>query len=214
VGRNRNVSFASDGLTLEGVLHLPDSTPAPGLVVCHPHPQYGGDMRNNVVSAVCETALAVGVAALRFNFRGTGGSEGAYDGGRGEQQDAAAALSYLRSLAEIDAGRVALAGYSFGAGVALRAAGDNRGLSALIAISIPTAGGWPQGDSACPVLFLSGDGDQYSDPEALRRLAAGLGDQSEVTVMPGVDHFWAGAEDRLRETISDYLPRHLIARPR
>lgn len=214
MGRNRNVSFTSDGLTLEGVLHLPDSTPAPGLVVCHPHPQYGGDMWNNVVSAVCQTANESGIAALRFNFCGTGGSAGAYDGGRGEQQDVAAALSYLRSLAEIDAGRVALAGYSFGAGVALRAAAGDTGLIALIAISIPTAGGRPQGDSACPALFLSGDRDQYSDPEALRRLAAGIGDRAEVTVMPGVDHFWAGAEDRLREAVSSYLTRHLIARPR
>ena len=215
MGRNRDVSFASDGLTLEGVLHLPDATPAPGLVVCHPHPQYGGDMWNNVVSVVCRTANESGVAALRFNFRGTGGSDGAYDVGRGEQGDAAAALSYLRSLAEIDAGRVALAGYSFGAAMALRAAGDDRGLSALIAVSLPTAGDWlREADVGCPALFLSGDRDEYSDPEELRRLAAGLGDRAEVTVIRGVDHFWAGAEDRLSEAVSDYLSRHLTARPR
>ncbi len=211
---NREVSFASDGLTLEGVLHLPDATPAPGLVVCHPHPQYGGDMWNNVVSAVCQTANASGIAALRFNFRGTAGSQGAYDDGRGEQQDAAAALSYLRSLAEIDAGRVALAGYSFGAAMALRAARDDRGLVALIAISLPTGGDWPAGaDTGCPILFLSGDRDEYSDPEALRRLAAGLGDRAEVAIMRGVDHFWAGSEERLREAVSEYLSRHVNHAP-
>ncbi len=212
VGLNRDVSFTSDGLTLEGILHLPDATPAPGLVVCHPHPQHGGDMWNNVVTAVCQTALAAGVAALRFNFRGTGRSEGAYDGGRGEQEDVAAALSYLRSLAEIDARRVALAGYSFGAAMALRAAGDDRGLSALIAISLPTGGDSLPGDSACPVLFLSGDRDQYSDPEALRRLAAGLGGRAQVTVMPGVDHFWAGSQDRLQKAVAGYLSQHLAPR--
>ncbi len=214
VGLNRDVSFTSDGLTLEGILHLPDATPAPGLVVCHPHPQHGGDMWNNVVTAVCQTALAAGVAALRFNFRGTGRSEGAYDGGRGEQEDVAAALSYLRSLAEIDAGRLALAGYSFGAAMALRAAGDDRALGALIAISLPTASGdWPaEATPGCPVLFLSGDRDQYSDPEALRRLAAGLGDRAQVTVMPGVDHFWAGSQDRLQKAVAGCLSQHLAPR--
>src|SRR5439155_1037306 len=66
------VSIESKGPKLEGALHLPEQTPAPGIVVCHPHPLYGGDMRNNVVDAICDMAVAEGVAALRFNFRGLG----------------------------------------------------------------------------------------------------------------------------------------------
>src|SRR5438093_13487786 len=69
------MTFASGVLTLEGALNLPERTPAPGIVVCHPHPMYGGDMHNNVVDAVCQTAAADGIVALRFNFRGAGGSK-------------------------------------------------------------------------------------------------------------------------------------------
>ena len=110
LSEGRPVTFDSDGLTLEGALHLPESTPCAGVVVAHPHPQYGGDMHNNVVHAISRAAADAGAATLRFNFRGAGASEGRYDEGRGEQQDVAAALEYMRGLPEIDSGRVALAG--------------------------------------------------------------------------------------------------------
>jgi alpha/beta superfamily hydrolase len=106
------VTFNTDGLTLEGLLHLPPVTPCPGVVVAHPHPQYGGDMHNNVVHALCRAVNSVGAAALRFNFRGVGASEGSFDNGVGEQRDVAGALEYLRALPEITA-RIALVGYSF-----------------------------------------------------------------------------------------------------
>src|SRR5438093_5275897 len=134
---SRAVSIESKGPKLEALLHFPEQMLAPGVVVCHPHPMYGGDMHNNVVDAVCETAVTEGIAALRFNFRGIGASEGRYDNGVGEQDDVRAALAYLRELPEVDSARVALAGYSFGAAVALQAA-DHQ-LSAFIAASLPTS---------------------------------------------------------------------------
>ena len=92
---------------LEALLHLPDGEPPfPGVVICHPHPQFGGDMYNNVVGALVRAALGVGVAALRFNFRGVGESEGAYDDGNGEPDDVRAALDFMRSQPEIDPKRV------------------------------------------------------------------------------------------------------------
>ena len=83
---------------------------------------YGGDMRNYVVATLCEAAVAQGLVALRFNFRGVGASQGTHEQGRGERSDVAAALAYLRSLPEIDSGRVGLAGYSFGAAMAATSA--------------------------------------------------------------------------------------------
>ena len=170
----RPVSFTtSDGLTLEGVLHLPDPSPSspnpfPALVICHPHPLYGGDMRNNIVAILCETAVNAGVAALRFNFRGVGASHGSHDKGRGEREDVAAALKYLRSLPEIDETRVGLAGYSFGAAMAALSVDEQT--PALIAVSTPTmSDAITQIDAACPTLLVSGDRDEYSDPDALRR---------------------------------------------
>src|SRR3712207_4462886 len=96
-----------DGVELEAVLHLPDGAPPfAGAAVCHPHPQYGGDMDSNVVIALCRALTDRGMAAMRFNFRGVGRSTGAFDNGRGEALDAAAAVAHLSSLEEIDGVRV------------------------------------------------------------------------------------------------------------
>lgn len=210
LSEGRRVTFASDGLTLEGLLHLPKATPCPGVVVAHPHPQYGGEMRNNVVHALCRAARDVGAAALRFNFRGVGASEGAFDNGVGEQSDVAGALEYLRGLPEIDGSRVALAGYSFGAAVALRAASGREDLSAVIAVSNPTLDG-REVDLylRAPALFVTGDRDEYCDGALLSEQRTQLGDDVTVVVHPGVDHFWWGSDDRLIETVSGFLREHL-----
>jgi len=204
---DRPVTIHSEGLKLNGLLHLPNATPCPGIVVAHPHPQYGGDMRNLVVGALCEAAVEAGFAALRFNFRGTGRSEGAFDNGTGEQRDLAGALEFLRQQPEID-GRAALAGYSFGAAVALRLAPPN--VLGLIAVSPPTIGDWLSNVSInSPALFLAGDRDEYCDPNDLRTLAARLGEQAEVGILPGVDHFWVGSTDRLKDKTGSFLRKHL-----
>ena len=88
---------------------------APGAVICHPHPMYGGSMDNNVVEAIIAAMWRRGYATLRFNFRGVGASEGEYDGGEGEAEDARAAVEFLAAQPDIDRGAIALAGYSFGA---------------------------------------------------------------------------------------------------
>ena len=198
----------SDGLNIEGVLHLPEATPSAGIVVCHPHPQYGGDMHNNVVMSVCKTALDSGVAALRFNFRGVGASEGSYDGGGGEQKDVAAALAHLRGVTDVDSSRVGLAGYSFGAAMALMAVDED--VKALITVSTPTSMGTIAAPSVeCPILFVAGDSDEYSDPAALEKLAAESAGEAEVVIVPGVDHFWFGGDQQLRAAVSAFIERHL-----
>ena len=202
------MTFASGVLTLEGALNLPERTPAPGIVVCHPHPMYGGDMHNNVVDAVCQTAAADGIVALRFNFRGAGGSEGTYDNGVGEQDDVGAALAYLRELPEVDGARVALAGYSLGAAIALQAV-DER-LNAFIAVSLPTTMPLKDVRVACPALFISGDEDEYSDAGELTRLVRGLGSKAELKLLPGLGHFWFGVERDLQAIISPFLRAHLL----
>ena len=104
------VTFLAGGLRLEGLLFEGNSDN--GVVITHPHPQYGGDMYNPVVEATADAYRKAGWTTLRFNFRGSGQSEGSFDQGRGEQLDVLAAISYLqeRGCHETD-----LAGYSFGA---------------------------------------------------------------------------------------------------
>jgi len=206
----REVVFEVDGLKLEGLLHVPAVTPAPGVVVAHPHPQYGGDMYNPVVQALCESALSVGAAALRFNFRGVGFSEGQYDEGVGEQRDLASAIDYLRSVPEVDGGRVAVAGYSFGALVALRLADGREDLAAVIAVSNPTLrGSKVEIHLPVPALFITGDRDQYCDGALIQEYRIEIGPEMTVEIVPGVDHFWGGSTDRLKETVGAFLAKHL-----
>ena len=135
------VTFLSGDITLEGILSTPRTTgPFPGVVVCHPHPMYGGDMDNYVVMAMCLGLTEHGLAALRFNFRDVGHSRGVHSRGEGERHDVRAALAFLRGSEVIDSGRIGLAGYSFGASVALATAPSDNELCAVAGVAPPTPG--------------------------------------------------------------------------
>lgn len=188
------LSFPSGPLQLEGVLHRPTGAgPVGGVVVCHPHPLRGGDMHNHVVVGICQALAGSGVAALRFNFRGVGGSEGSHDAGQGEREDVLAALSALAEQPGIDSDRLGLAGYSFGAGMAARVATDLR-VRALALVSLPVGSGrdvhLPVSLFSKPVFLITGDSDPIAPPDELRRLLASLPGENELVVVPGVDHFW------------------------
>lgn len=203
------ITFTSEGLTLEGVLHQPASAPSPAAAVCHPHPLYGGDMNNSVVVAVCQALAEAGIAGLRFNYRGVGRSEGEYGDGLGERNDAGAALAYLRQLAEVEQDKVGVVGYSFGATVALTAA-DER-VAAAAAISTPSfSQGVPDLAIRCPTLLISGEQDEIAPPASLATLARTIGLQCQVTVVPGADHFWWGHEEALAELVAQFFRQCLM----
>ena len=159
---SKPVTFVSQALTLEGVLHEPAAGgPSPAVAVCHPHPLYGGDMHNEVVVTICERLAAGGIAALRFNFRGVGRSQGSFGGGEAEQEDVRGAITYLRGLSSTGSRGPGLAGYSFGAAVALSTA--DPGVRALAAVSPPL----PALDSVrlkpdIPLLLVAGDRDEIA----------------------------------------------------
>jgi alpha/beta superfamily hydrolase len=206
---SRPITFTSEGLTLEGILHQPVSAPFPAAVVCHPHPLYGGDMNNNVVVAVCQALADAGIAALRFNFRGVGRSEGKYGDGVGERADAAAALTYLRQLAQVEQHKVGIIGYSFGATVALIAA-DER-VPAAAAISTPAFDqGLPDLAIRCPTLFISGERDEIAPAASLSTLAHTIGPECQVVVIRGADHFWWGYEEELAGVVAQFFRQRLI----
>ncbi|MHB8575448.1 MAG: alpha/beta hydrolase [Dehalococcoidia bacterium] len=209
------VRFSADGLSLEGILDLPATGSAPyaAVVVCHPHPLYGGSMHDAVVAEVCRALLERGIATLRFNFRGTGASAGEHAGGVGERDDLWAALDYLRGRdsQDIDPARLGLAGYSFGAGVALNA-GIAAGVKVLVAVSPPprmidfTA---MQG-YAIPVLLIAGDRDHVAPAGEVQRLVQAIGPRTTCTIVPGADHFWGGRSRELRDAVGAFIGAELL----
>ncbi len=205
---SERVQFQAGEVTLEGVLDLPEraTKPVRAVAICHPHPLYGGDMYNEVVTKLCRGLLEQGIAALRFNFRGVGGSGGEHAGGFGERDDVWAALDYLRGRDDVDRRRLGLAGYSFGAAVALNA-GIAAGVRALAAISVPpqmvdfTA---MQGYEI-PVLLIAGDQDQFAPFDRQQQLAIAIGPCTTTEVVAGADHFWSGRTGRLSETVGSFF---------
>jgi len=180
---------AIDGVILEAELHVPEDRWA-AVAIAHPHPQYGGDMYNNVVDALYRGLPAAGIAAVRFNFRGVGRSEGVHDNGDAERLDLAAAIE-LASQFSGDGPLVAI-GYSFGALVALRVT-DVR-LSGWCAVAPPLAmASTPPIASSDhrPKRLLSAEHDQFTPAaDAAERVR----DWSSTTVVtiPKADHFIRG----------------------
>ena len=204
------LTFPSGDLTLEGLFQRPQAVPHPAVVVCHPHPLFGGDMHNSVVAAVCQALVKADIAALRFNFRGVGRTLGRFDDGVGERADAIAALAYLRQREGVDPAKVGIVGYSFGAAVALVAA-DER-VAALAAISPPNFGrGIPPLAIRCPTLLITGDCDDVAPPGQLTTLAEMIGPQCQVALVPGADHFWWGHEEKLAQVVARFLRDRLPA---
>ena len=198
VATERRTTIDVDGLKLEGVVHAGGD--ALGAVVLHPHPLYGGDMRNHVVSGICDAVSARGGTALRFNFRGADGSEGRYDDGRGEASDARAALREVRAL--VPGAPVVMAGYSFGAMVASSIAATEE-IAGLVLISPPVAHGslapLPEG---LPVLIVTGERDAISPSEAVRAMES---PSVRVMVVPGADHGWWPGLDALMSEVDGFL---------
>jgi len=199
------VSFAGPAGRLEGLVDLPDGAPLSIAVVCHPHPLHGGTMQNKVAYTLARALRDEGTAVLRFNFRGVGASEGAHAGAIGETDDALAAVAWLR--ARLPGLPLVLAGFSFGAGVAMRAA-SRAEASWLVTIApavdrVPLEGFRSPG---CPWLLVIGDADEVVAPDAVVRFAATAPGQPTLQQLPGVGHFFHRQLHQLREQLLAHWP--------
>ena len=204
--QEKQVTFRSGDLTLEGLLARRDSE-APAAVVCHPHPMYGGSMFNNVVDAILAAMWQLGYSTLRFNFRGVGASEGEHDGGRGERDDAAAAMAFLLSEPGVVNNGAVMAGYSFGAMVAVGAGYEDANVSRIVAVAPPLSmaeARVPAGASK-PLLLVSGDHDSYSPVAGLTTLREKIGKSAQLEIIEGADHFFGGSEAELSRVIAASL---------
>ncbi len=211
----------SSGLRLEGLLSLPviagpdvddDSREKlPGVVLCHPHPRQGGNMQNGVIEGMSARLVAGGFAVLRFNFRGVGGSEGQFAWGSGETDDAEAALEVLSLREEVDASRIGIAGYSFGAAVALQAAMASSMASSVVqavaAIACPAAQmrAFSGLEILPPKLFALGDSDHDFPEGQFRFLAKRFASPSQIEIVSGADHFFRGFEVVVGDMAVDFF---------
>jgi alpha/beta superfamily hydrolase len=196
------IEFSSGSFEIEGLLcKCSDDR---GVVITHPHPLYGGNMHNNVVTAISQTYREMGYSTLRFNFRGVGSSQGNYGDGIGEQQDVRAAIAHLTDLSikQID-----LAGYSFGAWVngSLNCAGD--GIANMVMVSPPLA--FIDFDSVgtidCLKLVITGSRDDMAPVEMIRQSYHEWNAEAQLEVIEGADHFYGGYEDRLEDILASNL---------
>ena len=200
------ITFPYGDLSLEGVSSVPEGKgPFAAVVVCHPHPLYGGMMDNNVVIAVCRALMQTSIASLRFNFRGVGRSQGRHAEGVGEQDDVSAALSFLASMEGVDQDRIGLCGYSFGAGVALEVAARNEQVKALALVSLILSHPSPIESYVKPKLLLWGSQDLALPAADLMSFTEGLPEPKQYEVIPGADHFWRGYEDKLAPRVAAFF---------
>ncbi len=199
-----NVALVTeDGQTLEAELTLAAEEHALA-VLCHPHPQYGGDMRSLVTSELFGALPGAGISCLRFNFRGVGSSTGTYDGGNAEQLDVHAAVGRAAARAPR---RLALVGWSFGADLALTEASPL--LAGWVAIAPPLRFGGAVdrvGHDPRPKLLILAEHDEFRDAATVVE-ATGAWHETTTEIVAGASHFFVGRTARVVGLVTDWIDR-------
>jgi alpha/beta superfamily hydrolase len=225
-GTIRSLTLDGPAGRLEAVLN-PGAPDAPfAALICHPHPMFGGNLHNKVVyhamKVMNDPAWGLGWPVLRFNFRGAGLSDGDHDG-EAESGDVLAALEWLDQEFQRP---LIVAGYSFGAAMALKACCGlmqigGTGLPrtprvrAFIALGLPTQADGPAyrysflRELAMPKLFLSGDRDSFAPAIELAQVAASAPEPKRLILLQGADHFFTGYLDEMQRAMADWLREQL-----
>jgi alpha/beta superfamily hydrolase len=195
--RTERRTIAGPAGDLECAIDTPADASQGTAVICHPHPQHGGTMDNKVVATLARAFVQCGWRAVRFNFRGIGGSAGAWDEGRGELDDALAVVAALRPAEQT----LALAGFSFGAYVASHAAAVLQ--PARLVLVGPATANFAVAAVPSDTLVVHGEADDvvplvatldWARPQAL-----------PVVVVPGVGHFFHGQLPLLKSLVVRHL---------
>jgi alpha/beta superfamily hydrolase len=203
---------------LEALLNAGADNTTQAAVVCHPHPLFGGTLHNKVVFHTMKALNGFGFPVLRFNFRGTGLSEGEHDQGNGEVEDVRTALDWLDAEYHLP---LIFAGFSFGAAVGLRAACADARVRGVIGVGTPIGPVVSDSevprtytfdflqDCAQPKLFVSGARDQFGPRAKLEALVASMPEPKKLVLIDGADHFFEGRLRELRETIETWVKEQL-----
>lgn len=189
---------------LEAVVDEPSTASRAAVLIAPPHPELGGTMFSKVVHHAAQGFARVGCTALRFNYRGTGLSEGRFDGGLSERDDMTVLLDYLEEKYEVP---LWVAGYAFGAWVAMHlAVSDPRvRLFTAIAPAVDEYDFSPLRDAEKPVFIVHGSEDELCPLSLARRLYGQLDEPRELAVIDGANHVFDGRVEEVGEAIVDLL---------
>ncbi len=205
----RENEFIMDGPAggLQARLACPRQARQPKMaaLLCHPHPLYGGNLDNKVVYMLASTLARLGIVVLRFNFRGVGKSEGQYAEGEGETRDAEAAAQWLRATQA--PGRLWLAGFSFGAYVALRAAKTIQADRLTLVAPPVQRFSFQQTPGNIPCQVIQGEADEVVDPQAVHAWVENLNPRPDYYRLPEATHFFHGRLTELRDKIMEWDAR-------
>jgi hypothetical protein len=194
--RIESLSIAGPVGRLESILEEPEDQDAvEAALVCHPHPRHGGTMHNKVVYRLARGLRRAGCVVLRFNFRGVNLSEGVYDHGVGEVEDARSALNVLRSrYPQLPA---LVGGFSFGSRVALKIAATDPTLSRVIAVGFPTA--YPNREYVqgvrIPKFFIQSTNDEFGPRSEMQEFFESLPTPKQISWVEAEDHFFRNSLD-------------------
>jgi len=205
-----NIFFGGPAGRIEAIIKEPEGSVARCAIVCHPHPLYGGTMHNKVVFRMARSFQDAGFSVLRFNFRGTGLSEGKHDDGIGEQDDLRAAIRFM--MEKYPNALLWIAGFSFGAAVMLRAVECDEPLQGIVGAGVPFSKYDFTRITHCkkPKLFVQGERDEFGLPEELKRRFVMFDEPKELRIISGADHFFDGHLTEFQQCISDFIARYAI----
>lgn len=208
------ITFNGPAGRLEAKFHHGPDRDSPVALVLHPHPQHGGTMNNKVVHTLYRSFAQMGFSVLRFNFRGVGHSEGVYDQGEGELTDAAAALDWLQATFP-SSPSYWVAGFSFGAWIAMQLLMRRPELEGFVAVSPPANLYDFTFLAPCPVsgLIVQGDADAIVTPSSVEGLVHKLRNQKGIAIgydsISGADHFFTNQLEKLNGSVESYIHSRL-----
>ncbi|MHA2036195.1 MAG: alpha/beta hydrolase [Promethearchaeota archaeon] len=177
------------------------------VLICHPHPQYGGNMFNNVVSGVFNMLVRNNISCLRFNFRGVGRSTGSYSNGTGELSDVHACIDFLANEKKFE--KIFICGYSYGAAIGCSAISYSDKITGYISVSFPWGFMGPKfkelSQSSKPKLFIQGDKDTVAHYGNFQENFDYYLDPKDKKIIEGADHFYGNYEEQVANAVLEFL---------
>ncbi len=204
------ITFPCGNINLSGYIYLPDKNGTfPGVILCHPHPLYGGSMSVTIIRELGTALIARDIIAMMFNFRGVGKSGGQHGGGLGEREDVKAAIEWILKQPQVDTKKIGLAGYSFGGGVAAPAGCENKHIAALALISPALDESGIESLQQCftPKLFTAGGQDDMVPAQSIEYAFQKASEPKQFELIPRADHFYTGIESEVIKLVADFFKK-------